>query len=205
MDQLGIGGVDDAVAGFDDAEAEIDVVKSDCEVRFVQTANLLVNAFSQHHAGRGDGGKILDEVGTRKIAGLVTNADVRVVANSACAKDRACVLNCAVRIPQPRPNRANLWTQSMTDHFAQPAGVRHFDVIIDECDYIASCLRYANVVQLAEVEFTAALQQAHIDRWQFSESRKILERFCFAAFVIDDKQLKARVIGPRENTFDGSL
>ena len=62
MVQLGIGCPDNAIPGFTNFQAEIDIVKRNHEIYFVKTPNLVKDPLRHQHASGSDAREIMDKL-----------------------------------------------------------------------------------------------------------------------------------------------
>jgi len=75
-----------------------------------------------------------------------------VSCDSANAKHDAPVLQCIVRVPQPRAHGANARLQGNAYHFSKPGTVHNLDVIVNQANELPSRYFYSSIVQRRKVE-----------------------------------------------------
>src|SRR2546422_9757423 len=125
MDQLHVRRPNNLVAGFAQPQTKVDVIESDCEI-FVEPSELYVDFPPHHRASSGYCGKILRQMRTRKVAGIVApEANVRVTGDSTCSKNHSAVLDRAVRIPEACANHCYFRSHHAAYHFTHPVTIDH--------------------------------------------------------------------------------
>jgi hypothetical protein len=70
-------------------------------------------------------------------------------------QNNATVLESAVRIPKPRPDRADFGPGRVADHFSEPPGILDFGVVVQEHQNFTASLRDRLIVEAAVVEWPA--------------------------------------------------
>src|SRR5688572_10748235 len=100
MDQVRVGRPNDPVSSLGKAQAKIDIVKSDAEVHFVESAELLENRFAQNHARPRYGRAILLEHRAIEVAGMPAgNVRESMAGHAPKPEHDTAVLERAIRIP----------------------------------------------------------------------------------------------------------
>ena len=131
MDQVCVRRPNDAITSLGKAQTEIDIVKGDAEIYFVEPAELLENRFAQNHARARHGRAILLEHSAIEVAGMPPwNVRKRMAGHAAEPEHDAAMLQRAVGIPEPRPHRTDLRGQSVANHFSEPAGLVDLGVVV---------------------------------------------------------------------------
>src|SRR5215207_4347967 len=191
--KLGEGRPEVQVAGAQDLEAEIDVVKGDCQL-LIKPADLLVDRAPHHEAGGGDGRDVARRDPPADIARRASwQALVGVAGEAAEAEHDPGVLHGAVRVEEPRADATDLRAKRMPDHLGEPIRRQYLDVVVDEGDHASACLRDGEVVDGREIEWAGVRQNpdppVHRDRGEIAQGLRL------ARSVVDDDHLEGCVGG----------
>src|ERR1700758_4754476 len=159
--ELGMRCPNNPVTGLTHSEAKINIVKGNGEMRFIETAELLIKFSPNDSASRGHCGEILRQMRARKVAALVADADVRVARYSARPENHAAMLHGTVRGPEPRPDHSDFRSHRMAYHFAQPRCIHHFHIVIQQRNQRSASQLHSAIVQAAVIEW--ALHPRNLD------------------------------------------
>src|SRR5262245_6846151 len=70
-----------------------------------------------------------------EITGFVApKTKVRVTGDATCSEDYSAVLDRPVGIPESCANHCYFWLHHTAHHFAEPVRMKHFYVIVKQCD-----------------------------------------------------------------------
>src|SRR5687768_1253611 len=204
MDQVRVRRPDDTVSALGEAQAEIDIVKSDAKIYFVEPAELLENRFAQDHACSGHGRAILLKHGTIEVAGMPPwNMRKGVAGYASQPENDSAMLQRPVGIPKPRAYRADLRLESVADHFGEPAGIVDLGIVVEKDEKVAPRFHRRAIVQAGIVERARVIENA--DRLSPLRSPEEGQRPFFFGTVIDHENFKRRVIGPRPDALHATL
>jgi len=118
------------------SQAEIDVVKTDRQVRFIESACLFENLFPDQKARARHGRTVLLQIGAIEKTGMTArDAGKGVSRHAPEAQNDPTVLQRAVWIPQARPDGADSRAHGMAHHLAQPIGLVRIDIVVQKREH----------------------------------------------------------------------
>src|SRR5947209_7391334 len=119
------------ITALNQSQAKIDIVESDPQVHLIEATELLEDSLPHHQAGAGYRGNMLLKHRPIEVAGM-SSRDIRkrMASNAAETEHDSAVLQCSIRKPQTRPDRADLWLRGLAHHFRQPGRIVGFGVVV---------------------------------------------------------------------------
>ncbi len=133
VQQLGVGGVDDAIAALAQPVAVIRIVVSHRKALFIESTHFQKQCAARQQAGGGHRNTVTGHGDIGQIAVIATTGEFKgVIAQAIDTLHDAGVLHLAILITQQRPRRTDARQLGMADQTGQPLRGKDFGVVVEK-------------------------------------------------------------------------